>query len=299
MKNKLGIRAGQAQKSRQALSLLEIMIAMTILALGLSALSSSVFSLNRGNQMILENRRAVEVAQMVLERVQAEAWSSLGRSPATWHRRETPISGVTEYIDELSSTPDTEFMHRPLVDEPLGMDLYKYLQYGDIDFQHMSKDEDEAAPTTITIHDLARDPYNLPYVKEKQMAEYNGVDPLSAEPAQGKLPAEIINKYDTSDRYNWLQFLGITDKRSGLVNLEVYVEYYNQAALDGVFSRDEFSDAIDQTKNNYHLPQSHILLDLEELDPLDSESVVIRIIVNWDRRVGGAGRHVLTVARRQ
>ena len=281
----------------QAFSLVEVVIALSILAIALSALGSSIFSLNQGNKMIQENRRAVAVAQKILERLQAEPWDQLGKTPATWHRREAETAGL-QYVDELNFIGDDEFMHRPLVDEPAGNVLYDYLQYGNANVHHISKREDEAPPEDLTIEDFVRDPYGLPYVKKNQRAEFNGVDGDSLPPVRGTLPTDIANYYDTSERYNWLQFLGMLDGRSGLNNLRVYIEYYDSMeSMEGILHRDQFNAAIAEAK--HQLEQSHALLDLEDLDDLDAESVVIRVIVVWNRDTGGEGRHELTVARRQ
>ena len=276
-------------------SLVEVIIAMSIIAIGLSTMASSIFALNKSNRMAQENKRAVAVAQKVVERIQAEPWSRLGKNPASWHRRENPTAGL-QYVDELLAITDDEFMHRPLVDAPNGPSLYTYLQYGNANLAHRTNVEAEARPTDISIQDFKRDKYGLPYVKFSQRAEFNGVD-TDAESPTGTLPSEIADYYDTSSRYNWLQFLGILDQHSGLDDLKVYVEFYHMDSMVGVLNRTDFEDALAETKNQ--LAQSHALLDLEELDDLDAESVVIRVIVTWERHNGGDGRHVLSLARRQ
>lgn len=279
-----------------AFSLIEVVIAMAILAIALSTLGGSIFSLNQSTKTIKENRRAVEVAQKVMERIQAEPWNKLGQYPATWHRREAVTAGL-KYVDELTAIDDDEFMHRPLVDEPSGKNLYEYLRYGDADLRHRSKVEVEAAASGITIGDFTRDKFGLPFVRAGQKAEYDAADPDAVAPS-GSLPSDIVSHYDTPERYNWLQFLGIMDNHSGLSNLRVYVEYYYRDPIEGVLNREDFEDALGKSANQ--LPQSHALLDLEELDSLDAESVVIRVTVLWDRRDGvGTGRHSLSFARRE
>ena len=290
------IKSEQSFCVLRAFSLVEVVIALSILAIALSTLGSSIFSLNQSTKTIRENRSAVEVAQKVMERIQAEPWNKLGQFPATWHRREVETSGL-KYVDELTEIDDDEFMHRPLVDEPAGKNLYEYLRYGDVDLRHRTTLETEAAASDISISDFTRDKFGLPFVRSGQKSEVNASDPDAVAPT-GTLPSDIVSKYDTPERYNWLQFLGIMDSHSGLSNLRVYVEYYYRDPVEGVLNRVEFEEALDKKANQ--LPQSHALLDLEELDSLDAESVVIRVTVLWDRRDGiGTGRHSLAFARRE
>lgn len=274
-------------------TLIEVMISLAILAISLTALASSIFSLQNGRQLINENRAATSVAQAVLERIQGEAWDRIGRVPATWHRRETPTKDVTRFVEEYSD-PDTldDFRHHPLTDEPSGLNLYQYVQYGS------DPDRDGVfTPSPMSMDDLARDDWGLPYVTNGQRSAFNTSDSASSGPAVGAFPAEIINKYNTHERYNWLQFVGILDKPSGLNNLRVYVEYYRAEVMQNA---PDYQTWLDQSDDDLNiLDQSHNIMDLTELDELNAKSIVIRVNVVWTRRNGREANHELFVARRQ
>ena len=270
----------------------EIMIVVVILSTALAALSSSIFSLQGGKEVIGENQRAAQIAQAVIERIQGETWDKLGKSPATWYRSEINDPGL-QYADELTSASTNEFQHRPLTDEPTGANIYEYISQG------LDPDRDGVyTPSGFEMEDFARDEWGLPYVTNAQEAWYNGTDSESEAPSGGTVPSDIVGKYNTNERYNWLQFVGILDKPSGLNNLRVYVEYYRMQAMLGASNVTEWETGRNSVVNQ--LDQSHILLDLTELDDLDSESVVIRIIVRWDRRNGRQdAEHEVLFARRQ
>lgn len=279
-------------QSRQAFTFIEVMIASGILAIALSALASSIYSLQNGKQLIKENRQAVAIAQAVIERIQGETWDTLGKSPATWHRREAVTAGL-QYVDEINDPLTTEeFMHRPLTDEPPGYNLHEYVSFG-----YDDDNDGVFTPSGLEMEDFARDAWGLPFVSNTQAGAFDAVDPNAAAPGAGSVLASVAAKYDTPQRYNWLQFLGIMEKPSGLRNLRVYVEYYRMQAMTGVANMGEWNAARDMVSNQ--IEQSHILMDLTDLDDLDAESVIVRVIVVWDRKNNTTGRHEVVAARRQ
>ena len=157
--------------------------------------------------------------------------------------------------------------------------------------------------------DALADEFGLPYVRASQVDEHghasgNGAPPLS-------LPVDIQDKYNTALRYNSLQFLGILDEPSGLNDLRVYMEYYDEAVIiDTMGSKSAWNEMVLREpsagnfvqmprREDFLLPESHELLDLESIADKDRESVVIRIAVVWERSEGGEGRHEVVTARRR
>ena len=277
---------------RDGFTFVEIMIVVVILSTALAALSSSIFSLQSGKEVISENQRAAQIAQAVIERIQGETWDTLGKSPATWYRSLTDDASL-DYADQLTASTTNEFQHRPLTDEPSGPNVYSWINLG------LDDDLDGVYDASgFDMEDFSRDQWGLLYLSASQKAWYNNTDPAAAAPSGGTVPSNIVAKYDTPERYNWLQFVGILDKPSGLNNLRVYVEYYRMQAMDGISNVSEWETARAAAGNQ--LDESHVLLDLTELDDLDSESVVVRIVVRWDRRNGRAdAEHEVIFARRQ
>ena len=73
---------------RGGFSVLEVMVAMSILAMAVLSLASLLVPLSKQQKVLDENSRAAEIAHILLERVQGAAWFRLGQDPWSWHRRE-------------------------------------------------------------------------------------------------------------------------------------------------------------------------------------------------------------------
>ena len=113
---------------RSGFTVLEVMVAMSILALSIVTMGSLLIPLSKQQKVLDENSRAAEIAHIMLERVQGAAWFRLGQDPWSWHRRErAELYTSVDYADEFIGTDAEEFKHRPLTDEPGGNTLGDWL----------------------------------------------------------------------------------------------------------------------------------------------------------------------------
>lgn len=271
-----------------AFTMIEVMISMTILVVAMSAVSSSLYSLNQANKVISENRKASEIAQVIMERVQGANWSALGQTPWSWHRRANAESaGDDTYVDQLSSEGSTKIKYRPMIDEPetRSKNIYRYL-------------DDTFGSAEGKMKDFPKDPYGLPYVSAGQYGPFNFTTDSGA-PAVS-VPSSIVTHYNQPQRYNWLQFLGIIDAPSGLSGLKIYMEYYEMSIMEASTSRKEWVGNIDGTSaGSYELPQSHLALNLDEITDMDSNAVIVRIYMVWKSYDGSQRNHEVVLARRR
>ena len=294
---------GRCRSSRgnSGFSVLEITVAIGILSIAIVSLGGLIVPLNQQQKLLDENSRAAEIAHIMLERIQGAAWFRLGEDPWSWHRREqAELFTNTVYVDQFTGTDNEEFKHRPLVDDPSGGALGDWLSENNFTFSDLVDDGDASA--------LA-DEFGLPYVVAGQVNQFGEVSANAAPPIS--VPAEIQAQYNTPLRYNSLQFLGILNEPSGLENLRVYLEYFDEEVfVETMGSRASWNTMVirEPTAGNmvslpqredFLLPQSHRLLDLEVLADKDREAIVVRILITWDRRNGGVGRHEVVTARRR
>ncbi|NRA38113.1 MAG: prepilin-type N-terminal cleavage/methylation domain-containing protein, partial [Planctomycetes bacterium] len=69
------------QTLKRGFTLIEIMMSVMILSIGLGAISQSVSGLNMANKSISENRRAIQISQLMVERIQGASWGEIGQTP--------------------------------------------------------------------------------------------------------------------------------------------------------------------------------------------------------------------------
>lgn len=277
-------------------TLIEVMISITILTTAMSAVIGSVYTLHNAAQLAAENRRAREIAQVLIERIQGANFDDLGRDPWSWHRREmrenaddATVQDDHPYVDELGESSEKEFKHRPLVDDiDASAHIYRFLEEYNASI----------GGGGVSIDNFAKDSFGLPYVASGQYDEYGAIDEEAVAPEGIALPNELIERYRGPERYNSLQFLGILDGHSQLKDLKIYLEYYTMESAERLGSRADWQ-AQRLLANNRH-PQSHTLIDFSDTEAaFDRDAVVINIIMTWERRVGGRGRHEVMVARRR
>lgn len=271
----------------RAFTMIEITIASAVLAIAMISVLSSIVTLETVNSMLVEDRKAREIAQALQERFQGEEWNRLGLVPWSWHRREPPSDPIEaarqaalSYPDEiLAGDRNVPFRHRPLTDGGAQYDTES------IDYSKFTLDE-----------------FGLPYFKDNQEGAYGVVDSNAVAPKAGaSLDKDTVALHDTYKRYNWLQFLNILDGPSGLRDLRVYFEYYDINAVTGLLNDAEWRNRRQDPSNR--LPQSHRLLSFAGTTSLfNNNGAAVNIIVTWTRRRGGENlpaRYELLCVRRK
>ncbi|NRA40645.1 MAG: hypothetical protein HRU15_21045, partial [Planctomycetes bacterium] len=195
------------------------------------------------------------------------------------------------YVDLLSDPETDSVKYRPMIDEPeyALKNLYKYL-----DNTHGN------AEKKLSVFE--KDDFGYPFVCNGQKGAFDFAESGAAAPTGMTLPADIVKHYQTPERYNWLQFLGILDGPSYLRNLKVYLEYYSMDIINKTTSqsREAFYDNMAGAKGTtYDLVQSHLALTLNELEGMDQESVIVRVYLSWTSYDGFTRDHEVILARRR
>lgn len=218
---------------RTGLSILEVMIAVAILASALSIVGGTIYSMHLARTSIDEEIKVQAIAQTLVERLQGARWEDLGRDVSSypgrnawsWHRRAT----------KQLAYPAVSDFPRPLRDD---------------------------AP--LKEHDL-------------------------------------VNS-------------GLLEDKSGIVDLELYLEYYQMGIMSEMSQRLRDDPKLDPRElwaefvgdprsgkspihNNIslYLPEDPLVMDLSVVDP----SVILRVLVRWKSADGGIRWHELVVARRR
>jgi prepilin-type N-terminal cleavage/methylation domain-containing protein len=114
-------------------SLLEVMIAVAILAVALTALLGNLGTLDSAHVANRETAKAQEIAQVLAERIQGARWTRLGTAdePWSWHRREPRSASDTPAIRPMTETDTTSgwiasaprLVHNLLLQAPSGAGL--------------------------------------------------------------------------------------------------------------------------------------------------------------------------------
>ncbi len=292
---------------RYGISLIEVIVALSILIMAIMSLAGMITPMQNASTSLDENDKAAAIAQMLAERILGSDWGTIGKTPTTWHRNELAESDLTrQWVEHVGDPDGIEFKHHPLIDEPAGPSLYTWLQ--DPDGDGDPKDAITIAEFTDDFGNTPiRDQFGLPFLCQYDPDAYGNEDASPGSPAVDA-PATLTSKYDTPQRYNWLQFLGLLDGPSGLDNLEVYIEYYEMGIMDSIASHADWNRHEGDDENNplvraqYQLPQSHLALDLNVLPDMDRDAIIVRILLVWDRSQSssiGTGRHELLLARRR
>jgi len=139
-----------SDRSRGGFTLVEVMIAMALLAITLSAIAANLFSLNGAHTSNREEAKVREISQLLGERLMGASWDTLGTSVSgqiglngwSWHRRATsnpnvPNSPIYECLQENPSPtasetdPDSrDLLKLGLISGPTGIrGLRVYLEY--------------------------------------------------------------------------------------------------------------------------------------------------------------------------
>lgn len=136
----------QIPAARLGLSMLEIMIAVAILATALSIMMGTIFTMHQSRASIDEEIKVQAIAQNLVERLQGARWDDLGKDISTypgrnawsWHRRATKQLAHSPTMDPAITPPMRDFATRDeddltklgLLTEPSGVPgLEVYLEY--------------------------------------------------------------------------------------------------------------------------------------------------------------------------
>jgi len=132
--------------ARVGFSLLEVMIAIAILATALSVAIGTIYTLHQGRAALDEELKAQAIAQVMVERLQGASWDSLGKyiddvpghNAWSWHRRATKQlvflpsmdPNVTPPMQEKALRPDDDLIALGILSAPSGVrNLKVYLEY--------------------------------------------------------------------------------------------------------------------------------------------------------------------------
>lgn len=271
------------------LSILDVMIALMVLAILLAAVSSSWFTLRSVQKLSIEENKVHELAQTLSERLVGASWDWLGRDRPD----EMKTIMVPDPMDPNDRTKDipTDVVER-------------YWRRCAWSWHRREKKASTSATAVLlppmtdkdwTAEDYAR--FRADTVAPLTTADVDRIDT--------SIPADQrINPHNLID-------LGLIDGPTGLANLQVYVEYYRAGMLDTLFLEDHSTTTAywrNVTSGNSDgamvMPESPFAADDVELqmnpaDPLlNQQALVIRIIVTWGDRPK-AHRHELVLARRK
>jgi prepilin-type N-terminal cleavage/methylation domain-containing protein len=128
---------------RHGFSLLEVMIAMAVLATVLASVIASIYTLHTVQVQEKENARVQELGRLMVERIMGASWATLGgvdindpnQGAWSWHRREPydgqPAEPVLQPLREGANVPaDQNLLTLNLLSGPSQLqDLRVYLDY--------------------------------------------------------------------------------------------------------------------------------------------------------------------------
>ncbi len=249
---------------RLGFTVLEVMIAVAVMATALSALVSTIFTLNVAHQGNKETAKAQEIAQLLIERVQGGSWHALGRQMSSqsdlnawsWHRRDG--AGVTEPVP--LSELDTAVVN---------MDI----TVGTADDYHLAINN----PLMLDPNPLTLPATGFDLARAQAIRAANGL--AANRPLRG---------------------LGLWTGASGLRNLRVYLEYYDMSvcadALSGDWQCNSRTDWATRRANpTFVLARDPAVIDLTEV----RNAVVFRVLLRWDSISGAPRTHDVLFARRR
>ncbi len=114
-----------SNSGRRAFSMIEVMVAVAVLATVMTILASNLYTLNNVRATMKERAVAQEIARLMSERIQSEVFSNLGTGNTnmgwSWHRRLTPAPGSTNPTNPLTETaanPSDNLIAQGLLQQP-------------------------------------------------------------------------------------------------------------------------------------------------------------------------------------
>lgn len=128
---------GLTHPVRQGLSMLEVMIAVAILASALATMIGTLYTLHQSRATIDEDIKVQAIAQSMVERLQGSLWDDLGKDNPTipgrnewsWHRRATKQLAYSPTMVNAPMT-DKELIETGIISQQSGIPgLQVYLEY--------------------------------------------------------------------------------------------------------------------------------------------------------------------------
>ena len=274
---------------RLGTTIVEVMIALTVLALLLTALASSWFTLRSVQQSTQEENKVHEIAQTISERIIGANWDWLGR--------DRPDEVKFVQVDDTSTNPTTKKTIE-VVERYWRRYAWSW---------HRRELPRATAAATIRLPPLTdRDWTAADYARFRAdvRAPMTPADVDRFPPATIP-PTEPLNPHNLID-------LGLLDGPTGLPNLQVYVEYYRASLLDSLFAQNLADDTVPYWRDvvagrrdtDLIFPESPFPADdlSLQMNPADSstamQAMLVRIIVTWGKNPKDR-RHELVVARRK
>lgn len=273
---------------RAGLTIMEVMIALMVFAVVLSAIASSWFTLRAVQRLTQDEAKVHEIAQTLAERITGANWDWIGRD------RPDENKTVTVVVDD-SVDP-------PLTDSVDVVERY-WRRYG---WSWHRREFPRTAGGKVRLPPLTdRDWTPEDYLRFRS----DTTAPLTAEDVDhvdlATPPTQRINPHNLID-------LGLLDGPTGLANLQVYVEYYHATMLDALFTKDLADETVPYWKQvvagtqdpDLIFPESPFADDDPEtqMNPADSrltmQAMVVRIIVTWGDQPK-MHRHEVVLARRK
>lgn len=276
---------------RSGLTIMEVMIALMVFAVLLSAIASNWFTLRSVQRLSQEEAKVHELAQTLGERIVGANWDWIGRD----RKDETKTAVIVDDSVVPQTTP-------PTTKEVEYIERY-WRRYA---WSWHRREFPRTTGATIRLPPLTDhdwDATDLARLRADTAAPLTTSDVDRYDPAQ---PVdERINPHNLID-------LGVIDRRTGLKNLQVYVEYYQASMLDTLFEKNLTSEttaywkAVTKGQQDQDLifPESPFETDpvSEQMDPSGSDvalqAMVVRIIVTWGDSPKQQ-RHELVLARRK
>lgn len=108
--------------SRWGFSILEVVIAIAILATALSAAGGIIYTMHISRSALQEEVKVQALAQSIIERLQGAQWDGLGKTgaPWSWHRRATRqlvYAQVGVPMEENAALPENDLVALGIVPE--------------------------------------------------------------------------------------------------------------------------------------------------------------------------------------
>ena len=282
---------------RQGLTIIEVMIALMVFSLVLSAIASSWFSLRSLQKQSQAEAKVHELAQTLSERIIGANWD--------WIGRDRPDEQKTMQVPDPSIIPQTD----PPTMKTITVTERYWRRYA-WSWNRRELPRDGTPGTTTRLPPLTDHNWTTADYDRFRADPIAPLTPLDVDQYDvNQDPAKRINPHNLID-------LGFIDRPTGLPNLQVYVEYYRAGLLDSLFT---FSETSTEKYRDYFKKittgQDPLLQDLIfpespfQTDPLDAQmntadqkitlqALVVRIIVTWGDQPK-EHRHELVMARRK
>lgn len=276
---------------RAGMTIMEVMIAVMVFAVMLSAIASNWFTLRSVQRLSQDEAKVHELAQTLGERIVGANWDWIGRDRKDETKTAVIVDDSVVPQTVPATTKEVEYVERY-------WRRYAW-SWHRREFPRTTGANVRLPPLTDRDWDAA----DLARLRADTAAPLTPLDVDRYDPLQP--PAQRINPHNLVD-------LGVIDRPTGLKNLQVYIEYYQASVLETLFTKDlatetatYWKDVIGGKKDEFMIfPESPFESDplTEQMDPSGSDvslqAMVVRILVTW----GDAPkqyRHELVLARRK